>query len=51
MCLKIIVVIQSLQIVIWDISAYEEQFMSNKGPSLGDNKGPAANLVKEVLLL
>lgn len=32
------------QIVIWDISAYEEQFMSNKGPSLSDNKGPAANL-------
>ena len=22
--------------------------MSNKGPSLGDNKGPAANLVKKI---
>ena len=33
-----------------DISAHEEQFMSNKGPSLSDNKGPAANLVKGTLL-
>lgn len=41
----ILIVINVLQIVIWDISAYEEQFMSNKGPSLSDNKGPAANLV------
>ncbi|XP_065906152.1 dynein axonemal intermediate chain 3-like isoform X2 [Dysidea avara] len=32
------------QIVIWDVSTYEEQFMSHRGPSLNENKGPAANL-------